>query len=315
MDFSTLKGNLTGSIDYYQRNTRDLLLNRSLPNVTGFASVIANLGQVNNTGFEVMLNSTNMRRNNFIWRTNVSFWTNRNEIVKLYGPVPVKDSTGKITGYVEKDDIANGWFIGRQIADIFDYNVTGVWQTPDDLEARKYGFTPGDFRLQDTNGDGKYTIDDRQFVGQTTPKFSFNIRNEFTIYKNWDFSFALYGRVGQLSQYNEAKNVDLFYDRSQFYKRPYWTPTNPINDYAKMMSAAGGTVAFNVWRNSSFVRLNNVSLAYTVPKELLSKYKIGGLKLYVNVQNAFVVSSWDYFDPENKGLTPYIINLGLNLTL
>jgi hypothetical protein len=82
-----------------------------------------------------------------------------------------------------------------------------------------------------------------------------------------------------------------------------------------MMSAAGGTVAFNVWRNSSFVRLNNVSLAYTVPRELLSKYKIGGLKLYVNVQNAFVVSSWDYFDPENKGLTPYIINLGLNLTL
>ncbi len=315
LDFSTLKGNLTGSIDYYQRNTRDLLLNRSLPNVTGFASVIANLGQVNNTGFEVMLNSTNMRRNNFIWRTNVSFWTNRNEIVKLYGPVPVKDSTGKVIGSVEKDDIANGWFIGRQIADIFDYNVTGVWQTADDVEARKYGFTPGDFRLQDTNGDGKYTIDDRQFVGQTTPKFSFNIRNEFTIYKNWDFSFALYGRVGQLSQYNEAKNVDLFYDRSQFYKRPYWTPTNPINDYAKMMSAAGGTVAFNVWRNSSFVRLNNVSLAYTVPRELLSKYKIGSLKLYVNVQNAFVVSSWDYFDPENKGLTPYIINLGLNLTL
>jgi hypothetical protein len=181
--------------------------------------------------------------------------------------------------------------------------------------ARSFGFTPGDFRLQDLNGDGKYTIDDRMFLGQTTPRVSFNFRNEFTLYKNWDLSFALYGRIGQMSQLNEAKNVDLFYDRSQFYKRPYWTPTNPINDYAKMMSAAGGTVAFNVWRKSSFVRLNNISLAYTVPKEVMSRYKIQGLKMYVNVQNAFVASPWEYFDPENKGLTPMIINFGLNLTL
>jgi TonB-linked SusC/RagA family outer membrane protein len=315
VDFSMLKGNISGSVDWYNRSTNDLLVNRTLPIMTGFTSVIANLGQVDNRGFEVMLNTTNMRRANFIWRTSLSFWTNRNEIVKLYGPVAVKDSTGKVTGYVEKDDIANGWFIGKQISDIFDYKVTGVWQTADDAKARSYGFTPGDFRLADLNNDGKYTIDDRMFVGQTAPKFSFNIRNEFTIYRNWDLSFALYGRLGQLSQFNEAKNVDLFYDRSQFYKRPYWTPTNPINDYAKMMSAAGGQVAFNVYRKSSFVRLNNISVAYTVPKEIMNRYKIQGLKLYVNVQNAAVFSQWTYFDPENKGLTPTIVNFGLNLTL
>ena len=315
MDFSVLRGNLSGSIDWYDRSTNDLLVNRTLPIMTGFTNVIANLGQVDNRGFEIMLNSTNMKRTNFVWRSSFSLWTNRNKIVKLYGPVPVVDATGKITGYVEKDDIANGWFIGKQISDIFDYNVTGVWQTADDAKARSFGFTPGDFRLQDLNGDGKYTIDDRMFLGQTTPRVSFNFRNEFTLYKNWDLSFALYGRIGQMSQLNEAKNVDLFYDRSQFYKRPYWTPTNPINDYAKMMSAAGGTVAFNVWRKSSFVRLNNISLAYTVPKEVMSRYKIQGLKMYVNVQNAFVASPWEYFDPENKGLTPMIINFGLNLTL
>ena len=95
----------------------------------------------------------------------------------------------------------------------------------------------------DLNGDGKYTLDDRQFLGHQNPLLSFNLRNEFKILKNLDFSFALYARLGQFTQYNEAKNVDLFYDRSQFYKRPYWTPTNPINDYAKMMSAAGGSVS------------------------------------------------------------------------
>lgn len=315
LDFSTLKGKVSGSIDWYDRSTNDLLINRTLPNVTGFTSVIANLGQVDNRGFEVMLNTVNMEKNNFVWRSSLSFWTNQNKIVRLYGPVAVRDADGKITGYVEKDDQANGWFIGKQISDVFDYEVIGVWQTSEDAKARSYGFTPGDFKLADLNNDGKYTIDDRKFVGQTTPKFSFNFRNEFTIYKNWDVSFALYGRIGQISQFNEAKNVDLFYDRSQFYSRPYWTPTNPINNYAKMMSAAGGTVAFNVWRNSSFVRLNNISISYTVPKSILSKYKFAGLKLYVNMQNAAVFSGWEYFDPENKGLTPSIVNFGLNLTL
>jgi TonB-linked SusC/RagA family outer membrane protein len=315
-DFSVLKGKVSGSFDWYERSTNDLLVNRTLPIMTGFTSVIANLGQVDNRGFEMMLNSTIMKRNNFVWNASFSGWTNRNKIVRLYGPVPVMDATGKITGYVEKDDIANGWFIGKQIADIFDYQVTGVWQTADDARARSYGFTPGDFQLADLNNDGKYTAtDDRMFVGQTTPKFSFNLRNEFKLYKNWDISFALYSRLGQMSQFNEAKNVDLFYDRSQFYRRPYWTPTNPINDYAKMMSAAGGSVAFNVWRKSSFVRLNNISLAYTVPQDILTKYKLNSLKLYMNVQNGWVFSSWEYFDPENKGLTPRIVNLGLNLTL
>jgi TonB-dependent starch-binding outer membrane protein SusC len=118
-----------------------------------------------------------------------------------------------------------------------------------------------------------------------------------------------------MSQLNEAKNVDLFYDRSQFYKRPYWRPDAPRDDYAKMMSAAGGVVAYNVWRKSSFVRLNNISVAYSVPKPMLEKAKLQGLKFYVNVQNAFVFSNWEYFDPENKGLTPVIVNFGLNLVL
>ncbi|MBM3441581.1 MAG: SusC/RagA family TonB-linked outer membrane protein [Bacteroidetes bacterium] len=316
VDFTILKGNLSGSIDWYDRSTNDLLVNRTLPVMTGFASVIANLGQVDNRGFEVMLNSINMKRNNLSWRSNVTFWTNQNKIVRLYGPVPVIDATGKITGYVEKNDEANRWFIGRQISDIYDYKVAGVWQIADDAKARSYGFTPGDFRLEDLNNDGKYTaIDDRTFVGQTTPKFSFNVRNEFTLFRHWDVSFSLYGRVGLVSIFNEARNVDLFYDRSQFYRRPYWTPTNPINDYAKMMSAAGGTVAFNVYRNSSFVRLNNISVAYTVPKEVLDKYKFQSIKLYINVQNGIVFSPWNYFDPENKGLTPTIVNFGLNTSL
>ena len=324
LDFGFFNSKINGSVDYYIRETNDLLLFRTLPNVTGFASVISNLGAVGNNGLEVAINSENYKSSNFVWRSNVSFWTNDNKILKLYGEVPVKDASGNVT-MVDQDDRANGWFIGKPINQIWDYKVLGVWQESERDLAKTYGFTPGDFKLEDLNNDGKYTIEDRQFLGHQNPLFSFNLRNEFNLYKNFDVSFSLYGRIGQNTAYNEAKNVDLFYDRSQFYKRPYWTPENPINDYAKMMSAAGGAVAYTVWRKSSFVRLNNISLAYTLPKTITNKVKFESVKFYVNVSNLAVFTPWEYFDPESRAntetndafyqnLMPQTSTLGLNIT-
>ncbi len=323
-DFGILNSKVSGTIDYYIRTTSDLLLFRSLPNITGFGNVISNLGSVGNNGLEVALNTENISNKNFVWRSSFSFWTNQNKILKLYGAVPVTDASGNTT-LIDQDDRANGWFIGRPISQIWDYKVLGVWQEAERDLAKTYGFTPGDFKLEDLNQDGKFNIDDRQFIGNQNPKFSFNMRNEFNLYKNFDLSFSLYGRIGQLTTYNEAKNVDLFYDRSQFYKRPYWTPENPINNYAKMMSAAGGSVAFNVYRKSSFVRLNNISLAYTLPKSIMSKIKFDSMKFYLNVSNAAVFTPWEYFDPESRAntetnnafyqnLMPRTSTLGLNIT-
>ncbi len=318
-DFSLKGGKVSGAIDYYIRHTKDLLVNRSLPNVTGFASVITNLGEVDNSGIELSLNTENYKSENFVWRTSFAIWSNKNKILKLYGKVPVTDASGNTT-LVEKDDQANGWFIGKNINTVWDFKIAGVWKTTEAATAKSFGFNPGDFKLVDVNGDGKLTIDDKVFLGQTTPKLSFNMRNEFTLYKNFDISFQLYGRVGQLTQFNEANNATLFggvifYDRSQFYKRPYWTPDNQIDDYARMMSAEGSGIKFNIWRKSSFLRFNNVSFAYNMPKSITSKLKASGLKVYFNIQNAWVISSWDYFDPENKFFTPSYGTFGLNLTL
>ena len=323
LDYSILKGIVTGSIDYYSRVTKDLLVNRTLPTVTGFNSILVNLGEVQNNGIEFSFNTNNMKRKNFEWRSTIAFWVNKNKINHLYGPTPDYDATGKQIGTSEKDDIANGWFIGHNINSVYDYRVAGVWKTTEAATAAKFGYKPGDFRLEDTNGDGQYTIADKQFIGATTPDLSWNLRNEFKLYKNFDFSFTLYAKMGQLTNFNEAKNVDNFYDRSQFYQRPYWTPSNQIDDYAALMSNAGGPVSWNVWRKSTFVRLSNISLAYTLPSEITRKWKIDGLKFYVNVVNAAVFSNWKYFDPEyhgsngttNASPTPRTVNLGLNLTL
>ncbi len=315
IDYAIFGSKLSGSFDYYIRDTKDLLMSRTLPSVSGFSSVLSNLGAVQNRGFEVTMNAGIMKKRNFIWNTSVSWWTNKNEIKHLYGAVPTYDAAGKVTGYVEKDDLANGWFIGKNINVIYDYPISGVWQVDDIAQAKSFGYKPGDFKLKDTNGDGKYDINDKGFLGNTTPSFSFNVRNEFKIFKSFDIAISLYSRMGQYSQLNEAKNVDKFYNRSNFYVRPYWTPSNPINDYAAINSNAAGAVNWNVWRKSSFIRLNNISLAYSLPSDLCKKMKFENAKVYLNAVNPYVFSTWKYFDPENKGITPITYNFGINLTL
>jgi TonB-linked SusC/RagA family outer membrane protein len=327
IDYSILKGKVSGSIDYYVRTTKDLLVNRSLPTVTGFNSILVNLGEVENKGFEMSVNTVNLESKNLTWKSTISFWLNRNKINHLYGPTPDYDpATGKQIGSSEKDDLTNQWFIGHSISSIYNYAIQGVWQVADAALAKTYGYKPGDMRLVDLNNDGAYTIADKQFLGETTPKYSWNLRNDFRIYKNFDFSFTLYAKIGQLSSFSEATNSQLnggnvFYDRSNFYKIPYWTPSNPINDYAGIGSNVGGPVSWGVYRASSFVRLSNASLAYNVPSQLAKKWKFDNVKFYVNIVNAHVFTNWIYFDPENKNgtsggaPTPYNVNFGLNITL
>ncbi|TMI74300.1 MAG: SusC/RagA family TonB-linked outer membrane protein [Bacteroidetes bacterium] len=333
LDYSIFKGKVSGSFDFYNRITKYLLVNRTLSSVTGVAppsSILTNLGEVGNKGVEFTVNTVNLQKRNFSWNTSFGIWTNKNKIIHLYGATPDYDPlTGKEIGRSEKDDLVNNWYIGKSISAVYDYPIQGVWQTADKALATQYGFQPGDMRLVDGNGDGKYTIADKRFIGDFSPKYSWNLRNEFKIYKNFDFSFVLYARMGQLSTFNEATNGsrnnsnNIFYDRVNFYEVPYWTPYNPTNEYGKIGSTRGGGITWNVYKKSSFVRLSNISLAYTIPAELTQKWKIGSLKFYANVVNAAVFSKWNYFDPEYHGAdglsnitpVPRTYNFGLNLTL
>lgn len=139
--------------------------------------------------------------------------------------------------------------------------------------------------------------------------------------------------MGQLTRFNERTNGarggsdNLFYNRVNFYEVPYWTPSNPIDEYGKLYGTRGGGVNWNVYKKSSFIRLSNISLAYTLPAEMTKKWKIDALKVYFNVANAAVFSNWGYFDPEYHGNssitgggnnispTPLTYTFGVNLTL
>ncbi|MCW3108992.1 MAG: TonB-dependent receptor [Segetibacter sp.] len=323
LDFSILKDRIGGSIDVYRKSTKDLLINRALPDITGFQNVLDNLGEVQNRGVELSINTLNIKRPDFSWRSTVNFSLNRNKIVHLYGPTPDYDASGKVVGQSEKNDIANRWFIGHDIDEIWDLKVLGVWQQDEAAAAAKYGVKPGDFKVEDFNNDGKFSDADRQFLGYRNPRYQWTFRNDFT-YKNFDFSFMMYSSWGQKEDYNQAKNNGGFIDRQNSYIVPYWTPENPINDFARLFSS-NGSANFSVYRSTSFIRLSTVALGYTLPPRLLARAKIQGLKVYMNVNNVAVYQSeWQYWDAEYRVNPPIdrsiippprYFTFGINLTL
>lgn len=310
IDFSLFRGILSGSVEAYFAKTTNLLANRTVPDVTGFNSIEANLGQVNNKGIEIALNSRNIDHENLQWTTSASFSLNRNSIVHLYG--------NYVNG-IEQNDISNKWFIGQNIHTVWDYKVQGVYQNTDVAAAAKYGKQPGDFSLQDVNGDGVYTNADKQFLGNTTPTFRWTLGNQFTIRKDFTLSFLLYSNWGQLGQFDQAKNSATLIDRVNFEKEPYWTSTNATTTWARLQSNDAG-VTYDIWRDASFIRLDNVAIGYTVPKKYLSKFSIRSLKLFATVKNPLVWSpnhDWTKYDwdPETTTPTPRTYTIGLNVTL
>lgn len=321
LDFSLFKDVLSGTFNVYKSKTTNLLVSRRLPITTGFSSVFTNLGEVDNHGFEIELNSNNIQHQNFSWRSSFNFSVNRNKIVHLYGDmVDVKDANGKVIGQKESDDITNKWFIGHAIDAVWDIKVLGVYKTAEKDIANKYGQSPGDYKLQDVNKDGQYTNDDRSFLGNTEPRYRWTLRNEFTLMKNFNVSFLIYSLWGHMASFNHAKNRDGFPDRTNSYNLPYWTPEHQINDYARIYSS-DGSASYSVYWKRSFIRLDNIAVSYNFNKRLLEKANIEALKLYFTVKNAaFYAPDWPFWDPEwasggDPGPTPRTYTLGINLTL
>ncbi|RIJ49201.1 SusC/RagA family TonB-linked outer membrane protein [Maribellus luteus] len=318
LDFSTFNGRLRGNFELYLMQTRDLLVSRKLPDITGYSSVFTNLGQVDNRGFELGLNSINIDQNDFQWSSNFTLSHNRNEIVSLYGDL---DENGK-----ELDDPTNKWFIGHALDQIWDYETDGIWQEDEAEEAAKYSLSPGDYKIidqltEDTDGDGiadatdgVFTNDDKIFQGYSKPKFRATFRNDFS-WKNWTASIKMYSYLGYWKANNYLKGQNVFYDRGVSMKVPYWTPENPSNKWASIES--GTVVGFNVYEKNSFVRIDNVALTYNIPQNVLNKIKVQRCTLSLIAQNPFVwAPNWSWMDPENNGYTtPSYYTLKLNLTL
>lgn len=309
VDFSVFDGTLRGNVEVYHMITEDMLVSRQLPPMTGFQSVYDNLGQIQNRGIEFGLFSRNINRNGFTWITDFSFAFNRNKIVHLYGDYKVDPVTGERK---EVDDPTNKWFIDHAVDEIWDYKTLGIWQQSEAEEADKYSRDPGDYKLEDLDGDGLYTDDDKQFLGYRRPPVRMTMRNVLT-YNNWELMIKMYANVGHKASNPYLRNNEAFYDRSTYYNVPYWTPENPGNKWARIDSYETG---FSVWEDNSFVRIDNVALTYNVPSTFLDKFDIQGCSLSIMAGNPFVwAPGWSWMDPENNGYTPSYTSFKFNLTL
>lgn len=309
LDFELFKGRVSGTIDVYNMNTRDLLLLRSLPSMTGFASVWTNLGATNNRGIELSLTTNNLRRGKFSWTSTAVFSTNRNRITSIYGSDLNEDG-------IEDDDVGNRWFIGQPVLVAFDYVFDGIYQNGETLPT---GYQPGFIRVRDLNGDNQITpIADRRVIGQLEPRYRWGLTNEFR-YGNLSLSVFINAMQGWISPMNLLNIRENFPDRpANFMDADWWTAENQSNTRPSL--TFNNPLGIGYYASRDFVRLQDASLAYTVPGSWLSKRKLGTLRLYVSGRNLVTWSVWPGFDPENgnSGLgnlfpAARTVSLGLNL--
>lgn len=290
LDFGFLKNRINGSVELYLQNTKDLLLERRLPVVSGFSNVISNVGSTRNKGIEITLNTRNIVNKNFTWATDLTFSANKEEIVELYN--------GKV------DDIGSLWFIGYPIDVYYDYKKTGIWQnTTEDLaEMAKFNekganFTPGSIRLQDVDGDYKITDKDKQILGSTRPKFVASMVNNFE-YKGFDLSVFLYASVGGM-----LKNKIEFMEkpgRANTIKLDYWTPNNPTNAFPRPTADVEKLdyISSLGYDKADFLRVRNITLGYTLPEKASKKILMDKVRLYISANNPFIFTGFTGIDPE-----------------
>ena len=319
VDFSILSRRISGSIDIYHKRTHDMIMSQRLPNFTGFNSITTNLGEVTNTGIEISLNTRNIDTENFKWNTTLGFSYNKNRIKHLSYEY---DENGK-----ETDDTTNGWFIGKPIGEIWYWDTDGIWQADEAEEAAKVNQKPGDPKVinyctEDDKADGTpvYNDKDRVYQGTTQPPIYWNMRNDFTFLKNFTFSFSMYSYMGHKSRAGYWLNGDnsgsMFTQTCNTFKKEYWTPENPTNDYGRLGAVGpSGVTGIEKVYNRSFVRLDNITLGYTIPKELTSKIGVQRIHLTAGINNVCTIDSWEYGDPETGGFANRQFQFGLNVTL
>ena len=294
IDFSIYEGRVNGIVDVYFSNTDDLIMNMSIPSVSGYTTTLANVGKTKNKGIDFTLNSVNVRTNNFSWESTINAAWNRSEIVELMR--------------AKNDMIGSGWFIGQDIGVVYTYERLGLWQdTPEDLEemakfnANGHKFTPGNVRVKDKNGDYKISAnDDRTILGNNSPRMTLGFSNTFS-YKNWDLSLFINGRLKYLSNVSEALTC-MYGDQRTV---DYWTPDNTDAEYQKPYrdEAGGDGYAGTYFKDNSYFKLQNLSLGYTLPDALVSNLGLENVKMYVQGRNLGLVwSNIKFRDPEFNSL-------------
>ena len=300
VDVAFLQDRFRLSAEFYHSVTNDLLLNVPVPDITGFATQLTNVGKLRNRGFELNINSRNIDRD-FKWSTDFNLSLNRNKVLQL-GP---GNAPLLYTDYVVQVKTE----VGQPISNFFGYIYDGVYKNQAEIEAspaRGDGFTkPGDPKIRDVDGDGRITEADRTIIGNNQPDFIVGLNNSFS-FKGIELSFLFQGSFGgeitnQLVRFNGIWNAG----RNAFAKvANYWKSESDPGDgwhFKPTVDPKGYQERFsNYWvEDATFVRLKNIRISYALPQRWVSKTPAKGIRIFANAENVYLWSKYTNYDPEN----------------
>ncbi len=316
VDLGMFNDRVNLTLDYYDMKTKNLLVDRTLPLITGFSRVTTNIGELGNKGFELTLNTVNLNTGKFLWKSDFNFSLNRNKIRKLFGDVG-EYVVGGETRFGELPDYTNKWFPGHSIDRIWDYDIVGVWQVEEADEASTYTLFPGDFKVVDQDNNGKLeALQDKNFIGYKQPRFRMGLRNHIEVDSRLTVSFLVRADIGHLRSFSYSLDEFSTFDRRSTANYPYWSPDNRSDEYPRLSlrtAAYGGGI--QLFKPTSFLRLQDISMSYRIPEKYFSG-KLDNFKVFGSVRNLLTFSKWPGWDPESgNDPMPRIYSIGLNIDL
>ena len=297
VDMGFMDNRLGITLDYFKKNTTDLLVPKPLPGYSGNGSeayIISNLGEVQNTGFEAGINFVPVMRNDLSWEINFNVYALKNEVLDLGG-------NDQLLGFswLGGNLITHNTVVGQPLGSFYGYTYLGPWKSSEAAEAAKYGRSPGDAKYLDVDNNYVYGEDDLQIIGSSMPDFTWNLNNMIS-YKNFDVNILIAGSHGaEILNLSYAAAALPEYDSKTITLREayenVWTTSNEDTKFTGINSVNNLRNSTQWLQNGSFVKLRNLSVAYNLPKNLI---KIGDLKLTVSGQNLVTITKYKGYDPE-----------------
>ena len=325
VDASFFNGELTTTIDWYDRKSKDFLLTLAAPAQTGFNYLTKNVGSMENKGVEFMLNYNHRASKDLQFGATMTITANRNKLTSITsGATYVQNFGGLGLPTLQGWSTFSQTNIGQAVGEFYGFKSLGIFQSQAQIDAlnaaasAKYGpgtyyqhsvTQPGDRYFADVNGDGVVNALDQVSLGSPQPKFYGGL-NLTTNYKAWDISLYFYGTYGNKIFSFAESNLESFESRqnvsienvSQTYYQNAWTPQNPSNTYSRIVAnddAEGSNAASSAFvENGSFLKLKTVNIGYTLPVALAKKVSLSKLRVYVSSQNLFTITSYKGLDPE-----------------
>jgi TonB-linked SusC/RagA family outer membrane protein len=307
IDLGLLKSRINISAEYYTANTVQLLLQQPAMYITGHQTFWNNVGKVNNQGLEIELNTLNINKKKFTWKTTANFSTNKNKLLS-YGDKTYQDNFG------ERSEVYRA-IVGQPSIQYFGYKSDGVWKTFEEVAAAKAitdqsgkpfvytKFPPlvGGLRVVNTNGDNTISPDDRIILGTPFPDFNWGITNTFT-YIGFDLSFLFQGVQGGKiidgnMNYNETLRTTASYLANRWVSPSF--PGDGNTTFDKTTSGGDLCLTDYVMQDASYAALRDLTLGYKVPDRISKSIKLSSLRFYFSASNLVYLMGSDY-----KGVNP-----------